>query len=114
MYETIRDSDYLCELNDKGFHNPYFIRKFEIDNMSNVEYLINNFLDEIAFGIKYKNKSFSLIKKENEICVRNNSNHRFEFPHCPPPVSFVYDLKCNDVAQILKFINEAHGGCESK
>lgn len=94
----------LEELKQNNFNNPTIKRLFILNTEEQVDYLIKNYLDNFAFGFTYNNSDYTVIKKQNEFYIRNNNNYKFEFPHCHPPVTDVYDVKSNNIEDIVKYI----------
>ena len=107
MYIKIRNRDHLQELYKQGFGNMNIVvgRKFQVDGISDIEFLITNYLNRFAFGLKHNGVKFAVFKDEGDIFIRNNSNYTFEFPKDPPPVTTVYDLKCRDIKDVIGFIS---------
>jgi hypothetical protein len=85
------------DLKQNNFNNPTIKRLFILN-------LIKNYLDNFAFGFTYNNSDYTVIKKQNEFYIRNNNNYKFEFPHCHPPITDVYDVKSNNIEDIVKYI----------
>jgi hypothetical protein len=96
----------LEELKNKNWNNPYIIREFGLNDASEIEYLLNNYHNEFAFGLKHNNVQYTIYKTiKNEFYIRNDRKYKFDFPKCPPPITSVYCLKTDSVDDVLKFIN---------
>jgi hypothetical protein len=111
--------EHLQRVSDSNYHpNGYIERKFEVNNPSVVESLVKDYRDNFAFGIKYKGNKYTLMKikdyqfkrddgtpiQEDGLFIRNDKNHKFEFPKDPDPVTNVYCLKTNSIQDIIDFI----------
>ena len=106
MTLAIKGLDELIELKELNFNNPYTQRKFELYNIEQVRFLIENYRVDFAFGISYLDTKFSLYKEIDSIYIRDNSKYKFEFPHCPPLVTIKYCLKSSSIDEIVKFIDK--------
>lgn len=104
MSLQINNLEQLMELKKCNFNNPYTQRKFILNNIEHVKYLIENYRNNFAFGFCYLSDNYSIYKRNDEFYTRNNKKHNFEFPHCPPPVTEVYDLKSNSLEEVVDYI----------
>ena len=105
-YYKINSVDHLREIKETNFHpHGHVERKFDLSIYSELVYpLIEGYLDNFAFGFKYSQKDISIIKENGYYFVRNNKEYKFEFPHCPPPVSTTYTLKSTDINSVVEFV----------
>lgn len=104
MYYEIKDMRHLKDLKECDFNDKYTIRNFLIQTKDQVKYLIKNYKDKFAFGILYNGNEYSLFKEDSFFYIRNNKNHKFEFPNCPPPVTSVYCLKSENIEEVMDFV----------
>lgn len=108
MSLEIKSIEQLIELKELNFNNPYTQRKFKLNDIEQVKFLIENYKINFAFGIFYLGRSYSLYKEVDNIYIRDDNKYEFEFPHCPPPVTTDYCLKSNSVDEIVKFIEKSY------
>ena len=101
-YLTINGENQLNDLVQVNFNNPYIQRKFAVTNKKLIRNLILKYRDDFAFGIKYWETPFSLIKEREVFYIRNNKKYQHLFD--TPPVCIEYDLKTNSVDDIVNFI----------
>jgi predicted transglutaminase-like protease len=94
----------LKELKILNWNNPYTNRSFEVDDKESVKYLISNYRKNFAFSVDYNNNHFVIYKDYMTNYIRNDKNFKFEFPHCPPPVSSIHELKSENIQDIIEFI----------
>lgn len=105
MERIVNNYDELNKLRQLKFNDPYTIRNFKVNTKDIFVRLVENYIDNFAFSIMFKNDKFSIIKENGVIYLRNCSKRSFEFPHCPPPVSNDYDVKANNIDEVTEYLN---------
>ncbi|PYY28294.1 hypothetical protein [Paenibacillus illinoisensis] len=102
---SVRNMDHLVELKEFNFHPTGSIqRKFKLETIEEVSYLLKTYIENFAFGILYKNVQFSLYKESDAFYIRNNNAQIFKNKFDQPPITSVYDLKTDDFGTAISFI----------
>jgi hypothetical protein len=101
----IKSIKELDNLKKKGFNDPYIQRKFKVNTKEMFECIIKRYIDNFAFGIKFLNKEYSLYKDGKSIFFRDDNKHNLNSNGCMPSITYVYDLKTEDIFDIIKYLN---------
>lgn len=104
MIRNIDNYESINKLAQLNFNDPYIVRKFKTSEKEVFRYLVESYIDSFAFSIIYKKNKYSVLKKGNATYVRNDNKRQFEFPNCPPPVINNYDIKSDNLCEIIKYI----------
>ncbi|MGG1650493.1 hypothetical protein ABHN03_16785 [Paenibacillus sp. NRS-1775] len=104
----VRDMNHLIEIKESNFHPTGIVqRKFKLETIDEVSYLLRAYIDDFAFGILYNNVQFSLYKENDTFYIRNNNGQIYKNRFDKPPITSLYDLKTNELEEIITFMESA-------
>lgn len=101
----------LVELYKLNWNNPYTERNFKVFSKKQFEYIIRNYKNNFAFGVSFGKSNYTImkiidypIKLENTSIDEDGFYIRKDKNKDDPPVTTLYDLKSDNIEDIIQFI----------
>ncbi|NFH40758.1 hypothetical protein [Clostridium sporogenes] len=99
----INNIEQLIELKKLKWTNSYTQRDFEVTNIEEFKYLLENYLNKFAFGVTYNTFEYTIYKKDDYIYIRNNDTYKFKNKY-EGVITEEYNLKDDNIKNIIDFI----------